>query len=95
MLADFISHILFNLEIGRKAFDGWWHRWHFTHYDRDGNPNVFSVNANDDGLWLNTNNGRPDNVWNPDNRFVFSRPRNSHPFTPAPLARACFVLGQV
>ena len=36
------------------------------------------MNRNDDGLWLNTNDGRPDNEWNPGNRFVFLRPRKSH-----------------
>src|SRR3989344_7567605 len=41
-------------------------------------PNVFTVNRNDDGLWLNTNDGRLDNEWNPANRFVFLRPRKSH-----------------
>jgi hypothetical protein len=42
--------------------------------DSDGNWNVFNVKRNDDGeLWLNTNNGNPDNIWNADNRFVFRR----------------------
>ncbi len=40
--------------------------------DRDGNPNVFNVNRNDDGLWLNNDWGRHDNRWNADNEFVFS-----------------------
>ena len=39
--------------------------------DRDGNPNVFNVNHNDDGLWLDNNWTKPDNEWNPDNQFVF------------------------
>lgn len=61
-----------------EAFEGWRHGWHFAQNDPDGSPHVFDVNRNDDGLWLNTNDGRPDNEWNPDNRFVFLRPRNSH-----------------
>lgn len=44
--------------------------------DSDGNLNVFNVEHNDNGLWLNSNNGNPDNVWNPDNRWAFVLPRN-------------------
>jgi hypothetical protein len=44
--------------------------------DSDGDLNLFNVEHNDNGLWLNTNYGDPDNFWNPDNRFVFVR-RNS------------------
>ena len=52
--------------------------------DSDGNLNVFNVKRNDDGkLWLNANNGNPDNVWNGNNRWVFLRPRNSLHFSPA------------
>ncbi len=39
--------------------------------DRDGNPNVFNVERNDDGLWLNDNIANPDNDWNDDNKFMF------------------------
>lgn len=39
--------------------------------DRDGNPNVFNVERNEDGLWLNNNWAKPTNKWNPDNEFVF------------------------
>jgi hypothetical protein len=42
--------------------------------DSDGNLNVFNVKRNDDGKqWLNGNNGKPDNFWNADNRWVFLR----------------------
>ena len=61
-----------------RVFEGWWHGWHFAQYDSDGDPNVFNVNRDDDELWLNTNDGRPDNEWNPGDRFVFLRPRKSH-----------------
>ncbi len=44
----------------------------------DGNPKLFDVDRLDDELWLNGNDGRPDNEWNPENPFVFLRPRNSH-----------------
>ncbi|MFA4890608.1 MAG: hypothetical protein WC587_03210, partial [Candidatus Paceibacterota bacterium] len=41
--------------------------------DSDGNLNVFETERNSDGLWLNGNNGNPDNRWNADNQWVFSR----------------------
>jgi hypothetical protein len=37
----------------------------------DGNPNVFNVDHDEDDRWLNTNWSNPDDLWNPDNRFVF------------------------
>lgn len=40
--------------------------------DSDGNPNVFKLERNEDGLWLNDNWTNSDNRWNPDNEFVFS-----------------------
>lgn len=39
--------------------------------DRNGNPNVFKLERNDDGLWLNNNWAKPDNKWNPNNKFAF------------------------
>lgn len=39
--------------------------------DSDGNPNVFNVERNEDGLWLNDNWAKPDNRWNPKNSFLF------------------------
>lgn len=39
--------------------------------DRDGNPNVFNLERNDDGLWLNDNWTKPSNEWNSDNEFAF------------------------
>ena len=40
----------------------------------DGNPNVFKVKRNDDGQrWLNGNNGKPDDFWLADGRWVFVR----------------------
>ena len=44
--------------------------FHIT--DRNGNPNVFSVERNDDGSWLNGNWAGPTNQWNPTNQLVFS-----------------------
>ena len=41
----------------------------------DGNPNMFDVNRNDDGLWLDSDDGRPAYEWNPEYRFVFLCPR--------------------
>lgn len=39
--------------------------------DRNGNPSVFNLEHNDNGLWLNNNWTKPDNKWNLDNQFVF------------------------
>ena len=52
--------------------------------DRDGNLNIFNVEHDDDDLWLNGNNGHPDNFWNADNRFVFGR-RNYLRFLAPPM----------
>jgi len=48
----------------------------------DGDLNVFNVERNDDGSWLNGNNGHPDNRRNADSRFVFALPRKSFHFSP-------------
>ena len=48
-----------------------WHRWRTARTDSDGNPNVFNLERNEDGLWLNNNWAKPDNTWNPDNKFAF------------------------
>jgi len=56
--------------------------------DSDGDLNLFNVERNDDGLWLNTNYGNPDNFWDPDDRFVCVR-RNSLYF---PLLEAGFFI---
>lgn len=45
--------------------------------DSDGDLNVFNVDHDDNGRWLNSNYGKPDNVWNPDNQWVFVLPRQS------------------
>lgn len=39
--------------------------------DSDGDLNVFNVNRNDDGFWLDNNWTNPSNRWNLDNEFVF------------------------
>lgn len=39
--------------------------------DRNGNPNVFNLERNEDGLWLNNNIANSDNRWDPDNGLVF------------------------
>ena len=39
--------------------------------DRRGDPKVFDLAHNDDGLWLNNNFANPDNKWNADNEFMF------------------------
>lgn len=45
---------------------------YYTQTDRNGNPNVFNVEHNDSGLWLDNNWAKPDNRWNADNKIVFS-----------------------
>ena len=52
--------------------------------DSDGDLNVFNVDHDDNGRWLNSNYGKPDNVWNADNRWVFLR---SNPFHFSPVVR--------
>ena len=39
--------------------------------DRNGNPGVFNLERNEDGLWLNNNWAKPENRWNSDYKFVF------------------------
>ena len=39
--------------------------------DRNGNPNVFNLEHNDNGLWLNNNWTNPTNKWNLDNELMF------------------------
>lgn len=50
--------------------------------DSDGNPNAFNVERNDNGLWLYAHYVHPDNVWNPDNRWLFVS-RNLLHFSPS------------
>ena len=40
--------------------------------DRRGDPDVFLLARNEDGLWLRNDLANPDSHWNPDNQFVFS-----------------------
>ena len=44
--------------------------------------NVFNIEHDDNGLWLNSNNGNPNTLYNPDNRFVCVVPRNYLCFSP-------------
>ena len=44
-------------------------RSHIT--DQNGNPNVFNLERNDDGLNLNNNWANPTNKWNADNELMF------------------------
>ena len=65
----------------------------YNRTDRDGNPNVWNVNANDGKRWLNVNNAKPTNRWNADNKFVF-RSRNFFLFPPS-LELAVFLFWAV
>ena len=40
--------------------------------DRNGRPNLFDVERNDHGSWLDTSWAEPADPWNPDNSLVFS-----------------------
>lgn len=62
--------------------------------DPDGNPNVFNLERNDDGLWLNNNWAKPDNEWNPNNEFVF-RLRNYFLFRDLYIAVFLFRVGKI
>lgn len=55
-----------------------------TSYGTDANCdlNVFNIEHDDNGLWLNSNNGYPNTLYNPDNRFVCVVPRNYLCFSP-------------
>ncbi|MEA3249820.1 MAG: hypothetical protein U9Q03_05730 [Patescibacteria group bacterium] len=46
--------------------------------DSDGDPNMFNLNRNDDGLWLNANYANPDNRWNPGKRWLLVRRDRLH-----------------
>jgi hypothetical protein len=43
--------------------------------DSDGDLFVFRMGHGSNGLWLRGGNGRPDDFWRPDRRFIFVRPR--------------------
>jgi hypothetical protein len=40
--------------------------------DSDGNPDVFGLGRDDDGLWLHDDWASPDGTWGPRSEFVFS-----------------------
>jgi len=44
----------------------------YTKTDSNGNPNVFKLERNEDGLWLNANYANPENQWNSEVQFVVS-----------------------
>src|SRR3990167_5529671 len=56
--------------------------------DSSGDPNVFNLNHNDDGLWLNDNWAKPDNKYNSNNKFAF---RLGNYFLSAVLQAAVFL----
>src|SRR3989338_9869010 len=39
--------------------------------ERNGNPGVFDLVRDEDGLWLTNNWAKPENRWNSDYKFVF------------------------
>ena len=50
--------------------------------DSDGDLNVFNVKHDSDRLYLNSNNGNDNTLYNPNNRFVCVVPRNYLCFSP-------------
>ena len=48
-------------------------------FDSDGNPGVFFVERDDDGLWLYDFWAFPGNQWRPDGQFVFSLRKSLKP----------------
>lgn len=75
MLADFRLQIIFNQILCIKLYRiGGEKGRHFIQNDSDGNPHVFNVNRNDNGKrYLNYNWANPDNHFDSDNDFLFSR----------------------
>lgn len=58
--------------------------------DSDGDLDVFYIYRDSDGLKLKTNNGHPENQWNPDNRWILTT-RNLLHFSPDVLfGEFCF-----
>jgi hypothetical protein len=68
VLVDFISRVKYSPVVFPRdsGIDGTSHKT-----DSDGDPNVFKLERNEDGLWLNDNWTNPDNHWNLDNKIVF------------------------
>jgi hypothetical protein len=58
--------------------------------DSDGNPNVFNVERDADGLWLDDNWARPDNDWHPDDRWLFVSRNSLHFSLGFVLREFCF-----
>lgn len=72
LLVDFRSQIRYSsassaLDYGGSGTDG---KSHIT--DQNGNPKVFNLERNDDGLYLNDYWAKPDDEWNADNELMFS-----------------------
>lgn len=67
VIADTMQSGLFSDQVD-SALDGTSHGT-----DSDGNPNVFNLERNEDGLWLNDKWANPDNEWNLDNELVLRR----------------------
>jgi len=49
--------------------------------DSNGNPNIFVLKRNDNGLWLNANYYNLDNFFNADNCFLFRLRHSLHFFS--------------
>lgn len=59
------------LKDGEQSLDDWYWTAMRQITDRYGDPNVFDLAHNDDGLWLSNCFAKPDNEWNAGSEFVF------------------------
>src|SRR3989338_3238758 len=57
--------------------------------DTDGDLDIFDLEYDEDGRWLKTNDGRPENEWNPEDPFLFV-PRKPLDFSLAPCQGVFF-----
>jgi len=62
--------------------------------DSDGDLKVFNIEHDDNGQWLNSNNGNPNTLYNPDNQFVCVIPRNYPCFSPSSAESFCNCFNQ-
>ena len=62
--------------------------------DSDDDLKVFNIEHDDNGQWLNSNNGHPNTLYNPDNQFVCVLPRNYPRFSPPAAESFCSCFNQ-
>lgn len=60
------------LSMKNQAMDDWFLVGMEALSDRDGDPDLFNLERDADGPWLNTDYGIPDSLWHPDHEFAFA-----------------------